>query len=112
MQTRAIVAIALVIATLFGWREYLIHTQRNAVAAIRRAGGGVVYDWELQNARTLRQSARSDLRAWLVRALGPDLTGHVVAVNLNVRKDGIANSVLEQVGRLSRLETLLMFDSS
>jgi hypothetical protein len=41
-NARVIMAIGLVIAVLLGWREYLVHAQREAVAAIERAGGAVL----------------------------------------------------------------------
>ncbi len=117
---RAIMAIALVVAFLLGWREYVVHTQRAAVAAIERAGGSVSYDWEWRNGRPLRlgNGRRSTAgsvprwRKWLVSALGPDLFGNVVAVNLHGRKDAMADFVLKDVARLRGLEFLSLFDSA
>ncbi len=113
-------AFVLVVAGLLGWREYLVHAQRNAVAAIERAGGGVSYDWEWGNGRPLRlgngrRSAGFSLprwRKWLASALGPDLLGNVAAVNFHGRKDAIADSVLKDVGRLRGLEYLSLYDSA
>ncbi|MGO9471340.1 MAG: leucine-rich repeat domain-containing protein [Isosphaeraceae bacterium] len=117
---RAIMALALVAAVLLGWREYLVHIQRDAVAAIERAGGGVTYDWEWRNGRPLRpgNGPRSlgtlppPWRKWLASALGPDLVGNVVAVNFHGRKDATADSVLKDVARLRGLEYLSLYDSA
>ncbi len=35
---RAVIATALILGVLYGWREYLVGTQRDAVAAIERGG--------------------------------------------------------------------------
>jgi len=109
---RAIMAIALVLAVLFGWREYVVHTQRDAVAAIERAGGSVSYDWDWRNGQPLRSSSLPRWRQWLIREFGPDLFGHVVAVNLHGRDGATADSVLKHVGRLRRLEYLSLFNSA
>lgn len=111
-RVRVIAAIALFIAILLGWREFLIRDQRNAVAAIERAGGSVTYDFEWGNRRISPAPPLPRWRKWLVNAFGPDLAGRVVAVNLSRRNAGIHDSVLKHVGRLSRLESLSFFESA
>jgi hypothetical protein len=105
-NARAITAIALVIAILLGWREFLVHTQRDAVAAIERGGGNVSYDWDWRNGQPLRSSSQPPWRKWLASKLGPDLFGHVVAVDFHGSKGPSADSVLKQVAALRRLEFL------
>jgi internalin A len=109
---RAVIATALVLGVLYGWREYLVGTQRDAVAAIERAGGNVSYDWEWRNGRPLPPGSKPPWPNWLIRALGRDLFGHVVAVWLGGRKGAADDALMTRVGRLERLEYLILFDTA
>jgi hypothetical protein len=45
-SVRGLIVLALVIAAGLGWVVRQAHIQRDAVAAIKKAGGWVQYDWE------------------------------------------------------------------
>jgi Leucine rich repeat/Leucine Rich repeat len=76
-SVRALIVLVLVIGLAVGWIVRSAQVQRDAVAAIAKAGGAVGYDWEHG-----RPGGNGAPRApeWLVDALGVDYFGHVVAV--------------------------------
>ncbi len=106
----AMLVAALVIIVLYGCWEAAIGPQRDAVAAIMRARGSVSYDWEWSNDRPKMSAAEPAWPTWLVKSLGQDCFGHVVAVHLPNRT--IDNTLMAQVGRLARLEHLNLFGAS
>ena len=108
---RVCLAIALLIAGLFGWREYVVHTQRDAVAAIESAGGFVSYEWNWRNSQPLRSSWPDAWRKSLAGELGSDLFGSIVAVDLHGRRGANVDSLLQHVGRLRGLEYLSLIDT-
>jgi hypothetical protein len=99
---RALVALVLAIGGGLGWFVHRAQVQRDAVAAILRAGGRVSYDWQWNNGR---RTAQGKLRwpGWLVNRLGPDYFADVTRVDLAA---GGTDEVLVYVGRLSRLQSL------
>ena len=48
-SVRGLVSLILLIGAVLGWLVRSAHIQRDAVAAIRRAGGSVMYDWQWKN---------------------------------------------------------------
>jgi hypothetical protein len=79
----------LLIAGSLGWTVRSARIQREAVAAIRLAGGTVTYDWHKRHARNASPFFAKPLwPEWLVKHLGVDYFGHAVHVslNLNARK--------------------------
>ena len=88
--------------------------RREAVAAIKRAGGYVAYDWQRTKIpRGIGDSVQRDKKPpypeWLVRLLGHDYFGHVVWVILF--REG-ADTEMIHVGKLSWVEMLDLDDSS
>ena len=79
------------------------HVQRDAVAAIRGAGGAVRYDWEWSNGNSF---PRGDPWApkWLVGLIGVDYFGHVTFVRLIPGEAD--DATIAQVGRLTQLQRL------
>jgi hypothetical protein len=99
---RALMIAVLVLGVGLGWVVYRAQIQRNAVAAIERAGGSVLYDWHYKNGRPdSRGKSRWPKR--LVDQLGPDYFGSVVFVFVPEKGSDVE---LAQVGRLNRLERL------
>src|SRR5262249_51990177 len=86
----------------FGWVVRRTHIQRDAVAAIRRGGGAVVYDWQSPNGQ-FNKNANPPGPRWLVDALGPDFLGSVKAAQIGPRD---ADAVMAHIGQLHRLEEL------
>ena len=102
---------------------YLVRTQRDAVAAIMRVRGVVYYDWEWpKGGLSWKGAAISRTRcslapvppwpAWLVSALGPDLFGHVVAVNFLNPHGAVDDALMADVGRLRRLGYLSLHNTA
>ena len=50
---RGLIVLVLVVGAGLGWIVRQAHIQRDAVAAIKEAGGSVRYDWEFDNRRFL-----------------------------------------------------------
>ena len=98
----SLIATVVVVALALGWIVRLAQIQRDAVVAIRTAGGAVKYDWEWANGSSIPGgSCRAP--AWLVRRVGVDYFGHVTTVTLGERQ---IDEAIVHVSRLSRLEAL------
>ena len=118
MSVRALMVAVLVIGGGMGWAVYRARVQRDAVAAIERAGGRVVYapDWSGIGPMPTGGGRRPPTRGlrpwpnWLVDQLGPDLFYDVKKVALP--GTGFANLEYEfavaNVGRLGGLEDLML----
>jgi hypothetical protein len=76
---RGLIVLLLVIAAVLGLVVRQAHIQRNAVAAIARAGGSVKCDWEWSNRNKIPGGTPpAPLR--FVDQIGVDYFGHVTAV--------------------------------
>jgi Leucine Rich repeat len=100
----AMLVAALSLVVLYGCFETVVGPQRDAVAAIRKAGGSIAFDWEWTNGRPAPPGAEPPWPSWLVKILGRDVFGHVVAVHLVGRHTD--NTLLTHIGRLTHLEHL------
>jgi hypothetical protein len=58
-SVRGLIVLVLVIGAAIGWLVRSAHIQRDAVAAIRAAGGAVKYDWEWTNGKATPGTCRS-----------------------------------------------------
>ena len=107
VSVRAVMILILALAAWLGWIAHSAREQGEAVAAITRAGGHVIYDWGLWYPG---QSEVGGLfrPKWLVHLIGVDSLSQVTGVSL----DGCASDAdLVQVGRLTRLERLSLTSS-
>src|SRR4051812_16392992 len=87
VSLRGLMVFVLIVGTGLGWMIHRARVQKEAVAAIERAGGDVVYDWDWANGRRKpRPQATPPWPKWLLVHLGPDYLGNVVQVNLYSRK--------------------------
>jgi len=68
---RALIVLVLLIGAGLGWLVRSAHVQRDAVAAIRRAGGSVSYDWEWNNGKSV-PGGKPWAPKWLVDLVGID----------------------------------------
>jgi hypothetical protein len=75
-SVRGLIVLVLVIGGWFGWIVRSARLQREAVAAITKAGGTVTYNWEWRNGKSTPGG-----KPWapkrLVDLLGVDYFGHV-----------------------------------
>ena len=77
---------------------HLAQIQREAVAAIAKDGGTVLYDWEWDNGHSV-PAGQPRAPRWLVAQIGFDFFGHATVVKSR-------SPSLAQVGRLTGLQTL------
>jgi internalin A len=107
MSVRALMLFVLFIGGTLGWIVHLAHVQRNAVAAIRSAGGQAIYDWQLKRLPNgmaqLDPKGRPWAPSWLLDYLGPDYFGHVEDVTLETSN---TDAVMKQVGQLDKLRVI------
>ena len=97
-----------------GWYIAKAKRQAQTVAAIRRAGSQVSYDWEYRDGKELGPNAKPPWPDWLIQHLGPDYLGNVTQIyhtqfieGLTENRDGVLDDALAaRIGELSRLETL------
>jgi internalin A len=80
---RGLIALVLVIGLGLGWIVRSARIQREAVAAIKDAGGSVWYDWEWHNGRKF--PGKPWAPEWLIRAIGVDYFGRVACVTYSRR---------------------------
>jgi Leucine Rich repeat len=73
-------ALVVLVAMPLGWLVNGAREQREAVAAIGQAGGGIIFDWQA-NSRVFAPVSPRGPR-WLREILGPDYFDNVVYVNL------------------------------
>jgi Leucine rich repeat len=103
-SVRAMVILVLVIGAGLGWIVRSARIQRDAVAAIRRHGGSVLYDGE-QGTRVYFDGRRFAPK-WLVDKVRVYYFDNVVSVHLG---QGGSAADLHDVGRLSQLMQLRLY---
>jgi internalin A len=107
VSVRGLIVLVLVIGAGLGWIVHQAHVQRDAVAAIERAGGEVMYDWQWKGGRP-DPNGKPGWPKWLVDLVGVDYLGHVSVV---VGK-GLSDAELLHIGRLDRLDRRLNLNDS
>jgi hypothetical protein len=117
LSVRGLILLVLIVGAGLGWIVRSARVQRHAVAAIRRAGGRVVYDWEYSPVG-IDAFARPRWREWLVDRVGEDYFGHVVKVEIaeiqivpgyartDDERKALRDAALAQVVRLSGVHIL------
>ena len=78
---RGLITLVLVVGCWLGWIAHSARVQRGAVAAIRRASGGVAYDWRYPDGE-FDPNGAPNWPQWFVAGLGEDYFGYVVRVDL------------------------------
>jgi hypothetical protein len=109
LSVRALMALVLLIGGGPGWVAYRARLQGEAVAALQKAGGHVLYDYQFvggTTAGTCQEGGKPWAPRWLVDFLGPDYFGTVIVVNLEGCRTA---EVLPAVARLDRLDILCLF---
>jgi internalin A len=102
LSVRGLIVLVLVIGCWLGWVVRSARIQRNAIAAINKAGGHIYYNWETDYIGNMSE-AKPWWPKWLDSLLGPDYFGHVVQAHLS---DGVSDTELVHVGNLTWLEVL------
>jgi hypothetical protein len=116
ISIRALVLFVLIVGSGLGWVVRRARIQRNAVAAIREAGGSYWYDWEYKEGTSTRYwTGEPWAPRWLVQLVGPDFFGDVVAVDhygSPIESRTFSDQDLLQIGRLTGLIELRLWHSS
>ena len=82
------------------------------MAAIRKAGGTVSYDWEWKDGKSIR-GGKPWAPRWLVDLIGTDYFGHVAVVDFPSRgASTVTDATLAHVGPLTRLQWLIVYHAS
>jgi internalin A len=107
---RGLIVLVLVIGAELGWivhQARQAHVQRDAVAAIQKAGGSVYYDWEWSNGNVIPEG-KPWAPQFLVDFIGIDYFGHISSATI----DGETDAVIAEIERLIRLQRLVFIGSS
>jgi hypothetical protein len=97
-SVRGLIVLVLVIGAALGWIVHQAHVQRDAVAALRMAGGLVQCDWEWRDGNRI-SGGKPWAPRWLVDLIGVDYFGHVTTVQFQPPTG--TDSTLVEVGRKS-----------
>jgi Leucine-rich repeat (LRR) protein len=104
LSVRGLMLVVLAVAGCLGWWLQLARVQRQAVAAIRGAGGTIWYEWDVPD-----DPGTPGWRRWVAEHVDVDLTSNVVDVGLSPR---CSEAELAQVAQLDRLESLDVGDAN
>ena len=102
LSLRSVLLLVLVLGSWLGWTARGVRVQREAVAAIERAGGWSAYDWEWEDGEKIR-NGRPWGPNWLVDLIGIDYFGSVAVV---VLPEAGSDAVLAHIGRLGRVQAV------
>jgi hypothetical protein len=108
LSLRGLIVLVLLIGGILGRTVHQAQVQREAVAAITRAGGSVYYDWQVRKDGLILSTTKPWAPNWLVKLVGIDYFGHVARIDL---LRGGADRDLILIGRLGQLWNLNL-DSS
>ena len=100
---RVLMVVVLVLGLVLGWIVHRARVQREVVAAVRRAGGRVQYDYEWKDLRSI-PNGQPRWPRWLVERLGVDYFADVTGVGFHGTG---ADEVASQVARLGRVEAVV-----
>jgi hypothetical protein len=100
-SVRGLVILVLVVGAGLGWIVRKAHVQRDSVAAIQRAGGTALYDWQFKDGLPV-QNGKPSAPTWLAERIGADYFQNVTYVSLSGSR---SVGELVHVGQLDRLES-------
>ncbi len=109
-SVRGLIVLVLVIGAGLGWVVRSARMQREAVAAIKDAGGIAFYNWEWRDGNPV-VGGKPWAPKWLVERIGVDYFGHVTCVQL-ISLSKPTDTTLTHVARLTELEVLIIGPST
>jgi hypothetical protein len=109
-SVRGLIVLVLVIGTWLGWIVRSAHIQREAVAAITKAGGSVKYNYGRTSGSYI-PGGKPSKPGWLVGLIGIDYFDHVTEVWI-LSHSTAPDAALVHVGRLTQLQRLTLYRSS
>ncbi len=102
----SLILVVLMLGLWLAWFARTARTQREAVAAITKAHGQILYDWQWRNGHFPRGTKPLAPR-WLVDAFGIDCFGNVAYVSIPHPSD----TELTHISNLDQLRTLVITDT-
>jgi internalin A len=102
LSVRAIMVAILALGCLLGWVVNRANRQRDAVAALRKAGGQVIYDWMFKDGK-LNPNGTPGGPKWLAQLLGPDYFHSVYHMNAWQQPDDADMDVITAFDRAEGL---------
>jgi uncharacterized membrane protein len=125
ISIRGLIVLVLVIGGCLGWIAHIVRSaqgQRDAVAAVRKAGGVVLYDWQFDGEKVRVKPGTNTISdevpgwpKWLVDRLGVDAFGSVTQASFHSRGVSVSSNAIDtafaHVGRLDRLTQLTLVQS-
>jgi len=105
---RGLIVLVLAVGIWLGWIVRSVRIQRDAVAAIEHAGGGVSYDWCWKDGAKI-PNGKPWWPKWLIDRLGADYFRRVTRAG--VGPGPAPDGELAQIGHLGQLEVLVLFHS-
>ena len=103
---RALVCYIGILGICLAWTGHNARVQRDAVRAVRRAGGSVRYDRKPTQTATSAEPRVQRCRSYLATLLGDDYFYHVTSVTFSSGKC-VSDRELAQVGRFRELRSLV-----
>jgi internalin A len=110
LSVRGMIVIVVVMGAGLGWLVRSARIQREAVAAIHKAGGRAYYGWTWSEG-IFDLGGKPWAPRYLVDLIGVDYFGHVTMVVLD-DNEAATDATIEQVGRLTELWRLILRESS
>jgi Leucine-rich repeat (LRR) protein len=110
-SVRGLIVLVLVIAAGMGWIVRQARLQREAVAAIIKAGGSAYYESDFNTGSSRDQP--SEWKKWLEECIGIDYVDHVVNIDLSSRVNKADwRQAANRLGDLGQLRWLSLMGSS
>ena len=109
LSIRGMMILVLFFGGVMGWKVRRASIQRRAVATIKRAGGIVRYDFEIDADGDEKEDPKRWAPDWLSRAVGDEWFQEVIQVDLRdiqPRQTTLADDTLAAVAALDRVEKL------
>lgn len=117
ISLRLSMGLVLVLGILMGWQVNDARNQREAVAAVKKYGGWVHYDWELVNGK-LAKGTQPHAPKWLRRFLGDEYFQEIAHVSLvyddltgrryDIKNFAPADVVLARLVGVGKVKVLLL----
>jgi len=112
LSVRAMMALVLILGGGLGWYVERVRIQRDAIAAIVRAGGDAYYQWQVGEDGNFLPAAEPPVPRWLIDRVDYDWFQTVAYVQLGRGRASVTRGLdtshpeLAQVARLSHLRSL------
>ena len=112
IRLRSLLALVLIVGCALGWIANRARVQRSAVAAVKKAGGLAIYDFEEHRGSTPPQGLPPWKRA-IADSIGIDFTSSVKFVQIPDRdSEQDRNAALARLGDFENLESVNLVGSS